>query len=346
MVALSSREADRYCASPPEGMRLFLVYGNDPGGVTERARQIERVAVLRGGGGVSRFGSDEISSDPARIADEAFSAQLFGGEPVIALRVLDGRHNVIGALQPVLDNPPQSAWIIVEAGELKKDSPLLRAFSASAAAVAMPTYHLEGRELLSFIQNAASEAGMVVDPAALDILTEQLGGDRMAARVELDKLFLYVGEGAPVLAEAVEAIVGNTGEVRTDYIIDSALLGDAEALETGLDRMRAEGGSAVSLASQMLRHLIQLWTMRIAVEAGSSLSSALERARPPIFPRRREVVEAALRKWPAADLAEARQSFNAAVLSTRLQPNLENAVVSQALHALSGQARRLVRKAP
>ena len=32
-----------------------------------------------------RFGSDEISSDPGRIADEAYSASLFGGEPVIAL---------------------------------------------------------------------------------------------------------------------------------------------------------------------------------------------------------------------------------------------------------------------
>jgi DNA polymerase-3 subunit delta len=346
MVALNSREADRFCASPPDGVRLFLIYGNDPGAITERARQVERVATLRGGGGVNRFGSDEISGDPARIADEAFSAQLFGGEPVISLRVLDGRHNVLGALQPILDNPPQSAWVVVEAGELKKDSALLRAFSASSAAASVPTYHLEGRELVSFIQSAASEAGLTIEPAAMELLVEQMGGDRLAARGELDKLFLYVGEGGLVSAAAVDAVVGNTSEVRTDHIIDLALLGDAEALEAGLNRLRSEGGSASSLAAQMLRHLIQLWAMRIAMEAGSSVSLALERARPPIFPRRREVVEITLRSWPATDLAHARQSFDAAVLATRLQPGLELAVVSQALHVLSEQARQLVRSAP
>jgi DNA polymerase-3 subunit delta len=312
----------------------------------ERARQVERVAVLRGGGGVSRFGSDEISRDPSRVSDEVFSAQLFGGEPVIAIRVLDGRHNVIGALQPVLDNPPQSAWVVVEAGELKKDSALLRAFLTSAASVAVPTYHLEGRELVSFIQSAASEAGMRVDPDAMELLTEHLGGDRLAARAELDKLFLYVGESGPVSAESVEAIVGDTSEVRSDHIIDAALLGEAEALESGLDSLRAEGGSAVSLASTTLRHLVQLWTMRIAVDAGSPLSSALERARPPVFPRRRGAVEATLRRWPADDLAEARRDIDAAVLSTRLQPNLEMAIVSHSLHALARQAQRLVRNAP
>ena len=84
MVALKSREADRFLASPPAGVRMFLIYGNDAGAVTERARLVERIALDRGGGDtVQRFGSEVISTEPGRIAEEAFSCSLFGGEPVI-----------------------------------------------------------------------------------------------------------------------------------------------------------------------------------------------------------------------------------------------------------------------
>src|SRR6266404_4186890 len=119
MAALKAHEVDRFLAQPPEGVRLFLLYGSDPGAITERARTLEQLALKRGRGEtVLRVGSDELSAEPGRVADEANSASLFGGEPVISLRVLDGRHNVIGALQPLLDRPPSAAWVIVEAGEL------------------------------------------------------------------------------------------------------------------------------------------------------------------------------------------------------------------------------------
>jgi hypothetical protein len=41
------RDAERYLASPPEGIRLFLIHGTDPGAITERARLVERVALQR-----------------------------------------------------------------------------------------------------------------------------------------------------------------------------------------------------------------------------------------------------------------------------------------------------------
>src|SRR4051812_43570428 len=104
MVIVRAQEADRFAASPPEGIRLFLVHGNDAGAVTEKARLLERIALQRGGGdAVIRFGSDELSASPGRLADEASSASLFGGEPVLSLRVFDGRHNVIGAVKPILE---------------------------------------------------------------------------------------------------------------------------------------------------------------------------------------------------------------------------------------------------
>lgn len=342
MVAVRPHEADRYLAAPPAGIRLFLIYGNDAGAVTERARLVERVALQRGSGDtVLRFGSDMISDNPGLLADEACSASLFGGEPVLSLRVLDGRHNVLGALRPLFEQPPDAGWLVVEAGELKADSALRKAFEASPHAAAVASFHAEGADLVSLIRAAADDAGLLVEPAALELLAGVLGGDRLASRRELEKLFLYVGDQGVVTAADVEAIVGDTAELKTDNVIDAALLGDHEALETGLDRLRAEGASAAALGAQALRHLIQMSGLRASVDSGASTSSALDGARPPVFSRRRSAIEAQLKRWGSADLTEARRRVADAVALTRRQPALETAAISDALHRLALHARRL-----
>jgi DNA polymerase-3 subunit delta len=161
--------------------------------------------------------------------------------------------------------------------------------------------------------------------------------------MELEKLFLYVGERGAVTAEDVVAIVGETAEAAADAIVDAALLGDSEGLERELERLRAEGGSAAGLGALALRHLLQLQSLSARIESGQPVAAALERARPPVFGRRRSTVEATLRLWPGPALAEARRRLAEAIYGTRLRPALEMAVVSEALHGLALTARRLKR---
>lgn len=346
MVAVKAHEADRFLAVPPETLRLFLVYGSDQGAITERARHLEQLALQRGGGdSVTRVGSDELSANPGRIADEVHSASLFGGEPIVTLRVTDGRHNVIGALQPVLEHPPDTAWLIVEAGDLAASNPVRKAFERSSHAVAAPAYPLEGRGLASFIHHAAEEAGVTIEPNALELLLESLAGDRLAGRGELEKLFLYVHDKKIATIEDVEAIVGDTTGARTDEVIDAALLGDNEALEAELDRYHAEGGSVGALGTLALRHLIQLQSLRMTVDAGKSPSEAVSSARPPIFFRRKSNIEAELSRWTSDALIAARRRVDQAVALTRLQPALEKAAMSEAFHSIALEARRLKRAA-
>jgi DNA polymerase-3 subunit delta len=349
MVAIKTRDAERFIAAPPEAVRLFLVYGDDPGAITEAARRLERHALHRGGSdAVIRFGSDEISADPGRIADEVYAAPLFGGEPVVGLRVLDGRHNVIGALQAVFERPPDAAWLIVEAGELTPASPLRKAFEGEPRAAALPIFHADAAALASLVRATAEGAGVTIEPEAQGLLLSALGGDRMASRGELEKLFLYVGAPGPVTPADVRAVVGDTSAMDADQVIDAAIGGDSEAFEAGLERLKAGGGSPAGLGAQALRHLLQLTAMRAGMDAGQSLSAAIERARPPVFGSRRTVVEEALRRWSGEDLRHARGRLAEAIFLTRRVPALEAPAISQALHeiALTARRRRAGRNGP
>lgn len=342
MTVVKDENAERFLNAPPDGIRLFLLYGSDSGTVTERARLVERVALRRGGGDVvQRYGSDQLGSAPGLIADEAYSASLFGGEPVISLRIQDGRHNVIGAVSPLLQKPPDSAWLVVEAGELTPASSLRKAFEGSPRAAAVPAFHLEGASLASFIGAAAADAGVMIEPAALEMLAGHLGGDRLQSRGELEKLFQFVAGTARVTPADVGAVVGDVAELRSDEIIDAALLGDHEALETGLDRLRAEGGSFAGLGAQALRHVLQLQSLRLTMDGGATSSAAISGARPPVFWRRKGAVDAQLARWPSTALAAARRQVAQAVFVTRKVSNLESAAISDALQNLALSAGRL-----
>lgn len=344
MVAVSSRGVERFLASPPPAMRLFLLFGGDAGAVTEGARRLEAAAVGRGGSAAIRFGSDEIAADPGRLADEAFAGNLFGGSPVIALRVLDGRHNVMAALAPLLERPPPDAVVIVEAGDLKADSALRKAFEAAPHAAAIPFYPMDDADVAALAAETAREAEVKIAPEALELLGAMLGGDRLAARGEIEKLVLYAGRGGRIAAEDVLALAGESAALRFDRIVDAALQGDGETVEADLVRLRGEGQSASALAAQALRHFLLLQDLSGEVAAGVPPAAAVERARPPVFPRRRNAVLAALRAWDDAALARGRALLADAVLEARRNPALEHAVVSDALQRIAAVRRRAGRR--
>lgn len=340
MVAVRPADAERVLASPPAECRVFLIYGSDSGAVTERARTVEAVALKRGGGDrVLRLASDELSASPGIIAEECYGASLFGGEPVVSLRILDGRHAVLPALQPLLEDPPD-AWLILEAGELQATNALRKAVEKSPSAAAFPTYPLDERGLASLIHSMAADRQVVVLPDAVEMLVALLGTDRLATRSEIDKLFLYAGT-EPVGADTVTAVVGETAELRHDQVVDAALLGDAEEVETGLRRLEMEGSSAGQLAGQALRHLILVTALRERIDHGERPHSVVESARPPIFFKRRPAVEATLRRWPAGELRRARALMAAAVEASRRSAPLETSLVSAALLRVAMLARRL-----
>ena len=343
MVAIKAAGVATFVADPPKDMRLILVFGRDTGAVTERARQLEAIARSRdaAGGSVIRFGSEEVAGNPGRLSDEINAASLFGGEPVITLRITDGRHNVMAGLAPLLDAPPNTGWLIVEAGDLARSSAVRKAFEANAGAAALPCYESDARDLAAMTHAMFTDAGCAIEPDAIDILIATIGNDRLISRSEIEKLILYVGEGGRAGIDDVLAIVGENLDVRGDRITDDAFLGRSDAIEADLIRLRAEGQSPVALATQALRQIIALHRMSAGVAAGKPADTIVKQARPPIFFNRQADVKTVLARWSTARIARSRQIMAAAILATRRQPQLDDALVSDALHRIAAMGRRL-----
>ncbi|WP_084174972.1 DNA polymerase III subunit delta [Afifella pfennigii] len=346
MVAIRPASVSGFLAAPPAELRLFLVYGSDQGAVSERAAALSTALSAREPQGTTliRIGSDELAGDPGRIADESNADLLFGGPPLIRLKLLDARHNAVGALRPLIEAPPEAAYVIVEAEELRAGSALRKLFEESAAAAALPCYEASPEDVADLVRSSLREAGLRVEPEAFDYLLAHLGGDRGVTRRELEKLVLFAGDAAEITLEDVLAVTGESVELRNDRLIDHALTGDLDRLALDLNRLKAEGGSPGALLAQALSHLIMLSGLSAQAAHGAALGPLVERARPPVHFRRKEKVVRSLQLWPSEALQRARAAVDRAILLTRQFPGLDHAIASDTLLKFALAARRAARR--
>ncbi len=297
-MKIQPREAEAFCAKPPEGLVAVLVYGPDGGLVRERAEKL-RASVVPDADDPFRLieiSADEMKSDPARLRDEAQAMAFGGGRRVIKLR---GAGDSLAKLfQEFLGAPLGDALVVVESGDLAPRG-LRKAFESAKNAAAVACYRDEGEGLRTLIRQHLGAANLQVAPDALDYLAARLGGDRRLTRLELDKLVLYVGNAAPrsVDIEAAQAVVGDSAERTLDDLVLAVGAGDLSAALRDLGRAWAEGVAPITLLRAASRHMQRLHLLAGAIAAGAPPAEAVKRLRPPVFWKQQSAVASQARTW-------------------------------------------------
>ena len=339
VTALKAGEIDRYLKNPDAGRTIALIYGPDSGLVSERARTFAKAVVgdLDDPFAVVRLDGDVLASDPMRLADEANTVGLFGGKRLIWVRA--GERPIAAAVAPLLAHPPTDAFVLIEAGDLKKNAPLRVEAERSAKAAVIPCYSDGEADLKRLIAEETAAAGLTMEPAAVAALVAFLGGDRAASRAEIRKVCLYAhGRGKITLAD-IEAVAGDSLELGIDEIVDAAAGGDAARLDRLLVKASASGIAVPQIMVVVGRHLSALHKARLAVERGATISAATDRFEPPVFFRRRPTVERQLGLWNAARLERMMARVAEATFETRIKAGLAEVIVSRTLMAIAMTAR-------
>jgi DNA polymerase III subunit delta len=331
LVAIKSLEADKFLARAAPHIYLYLVFGPDYGLVAERARAIVKHAVddPKDPFQLTRISGDDLAADPLRLADEANTIGLFGGRRAIWIEA-QGKA-FLKALEQIVAAPPQDCTIIIEAGALKKDAALRRLCEREKNAAAIECYPDSAKELAQLIETEARAARLSISHEAKALLVSLLGQDRLATRAELDKLFLYAHGAGEIGLEHVEAIVADASGLMLDDSVNAAFDGKFDALEAGARRAFAQGTDPNQLLGAALRHALSLRRARLdGAETRAAQGGGIFRAR---------VFEAHLGAWSAAKLARAVEILADAILKTRREPKLGQAIALRALWSVAQAAR-------
>jgi len=340
MVALRGRDIDSYLAKPDPARPIVLLYGADAGLVRERADALIASAVDDPNDpfALVRLDGDDLAAEPSRLVDEAMTVPLFGGRR--AIRVKAGSRNFASGVETLAEMTPKDCRIVIEAGELRPESPLRKACERAKIAVAIACYPDTERDLAKLIDDEMRAANLRLAPDARATLIASLGGDRQTSRNELRKLTLYAHGTREVTLDDVAAVISDASDLKLDPIVDAAFAGNAAKVESEFAKAMAAGTYAGLIISAAQRHVAALHKASLAMDEGASPATAAESGFPRLHFSRKNAVEAALRNFNAARLAQVMDQLATAALDSRKQAALAASIAQRALLVIAASARR------
>ncbi|WP_371423397.1 DNA polymerase III subunit delta [Tardiphaga sp.] len=340
MVALRGKEIDAFLARPDASRPIILLYGADAGLVRERADALMKSAVDDPNDPFSlvRMDGDDLAAEPSRLVEEAMTVPLFGGRR--AIRVRAGSKNFSAGVDTLADTDIKDCRIVIEAGELRPESPLRKVCEKAKTAVAIACYPDTERDLARLIDEELRISNLRMAPEARATLMALLGGDRQASRNELRKLTLYAHGTGEVTLDDVMAVVADASELKIDPIVDGAFAGNPAAVEVEFNKAMIAGTYPGMIMMAAQRQAALLHKASLLVEAGSSASSAVESGFPRLHFSRKGTVEAALRNFSAQRLVNIIDQLAVAALDVRKQNALGAVIAQRALMSIAVNARR------
>jgi DNA polymerase-3 subunit delta len=340
MVALRGKEIDAFLARPDPGRPIILLYGSDAGLVRERADALLGSAVDDPSDPFSlvKLDGDELSAEPSRLIDEAMTIPLFGGRR--AIRVRAGSRNFASGVDALAEIPLRDCRIVIEAGELRPDSPLRKACERARTAVAIACYPDIERDLAKLIDDELRASKLRIAPDARAVLMTLLGGDRQASRNELRKLTLYGHGKSEVTLDDVMAVAADASELKIDPILDAAFAGNPAIVETEFGKAMVAGTYPGVIISAAQRHAAWLHKSALAIADGTPISAVVESGFPRLHFSRKASVETALRQFSVARLVLIIEQLATAALEMRKQATLAAVIAQRALMAIAVNAKR------
>ncbi|HEX4411968.1 MAG TPA: DNA polymerase III subunit delta [Xanthobacteraceae bacterium] len=340
MVAVKAADVDAFVARPDPARPVVLVFGPDAGLVSERVVALIKTSVDDPNDpfALARLEGEDLSAEPTRLVEEATTIPLFGGRRAVWLKA--GSRNVAPAVEAVLGADIRDCRVVIEAGDLRRNSPLRALCERAKNAAALPCYADTERDRIRLIDEEMRAAGLTLAPDARALLIPLLGADRAASRNEIRKLTLYArgGDDKRVSVDDVIAVVSDASALALEDIVDTAFAGRPIELEAQLAKARTAGSSAGSILFNAQGQVAQLHKWRTTIEDGGSFS--LDSVQPPLHFRRKTLVEAGLKTWNAARLLNAMAELADATLQSRRNSDLADTIAERALLAIAANARR------
>lgn len=339
-MKVKPRDIPALLKSVGDKTRAVLVFGRDEGLVRERAEKIGRQVAddLSDPFQVARPGLNVIKESPSILLDEVSAISMLGGRRLVRL---EGAGNEsTEAVKLVLDSTQGDGLLVITAGDLKPTSSLRKLMEAAKNGLAMACYEDSAHDLMGLVQSVLSDAGLSATQDAVAYLVDNLGGDRMVSRGELEKLVLYKGEeGGQVTLSDAKACVGDTSALALNQIAEAVTAGNLVNLEKLLERAWTAGHSAIPILRHLQLRIMRFHLARGMMDQGMNAAEAVNKLRPPVFFGERDRFIGELQRWSARKLEMALEILLEAELDCKTTGNPADVICARALLRLAKAAR-------
>jgi DNA polymerase-3 subunit delta len=279
-----AREIDRFLSAPEAHLRGTVIYGPDPGLVSERADALSAKITARPNDpfDVALVEDGDLAAGSERLYGELRAVSMMGGRRLVRLRLGSGSGAIEGAAAEALAQHLQGefnpdAFLLIEAGELKRGSPLIMA-AAHKRCVLIVCYQDSAADLIALIRGQLAKDRLGLDADALERFAARVPPDRFLARQEIERLALFLGPGSGRSAtdSDLDAFVGVEPEASLATAAMDAFGGRIGPAFGALRRAEQGGQRGPAAVRALGFHLGRLRRVRILANTGVSPQQALK----------------------------------------------------------------------
>ena len=297
-MKIQFRQLEAFVKAPDKAARVILVYGPDQGLVSERAAAMGKTVVedLNDPFNVAVLTSDGLAEDPARLTDEAGAISMMGGDRLI--RVEEGSDKITVIVKSYLENPSDSALVIIQAGALGPRSSLRKLCESAKNAAALPCYVEDERDVSRFIRETLKTHNIGIEADAVAWLAAHITGDRGKVRSELEKVITYKGaEASAISMKDVQAVCGGANVQGFDDLIYAVGGRNSENALKAYSTLMEEGTAFIVILRSLQNHFRRLHSTKAYMQDGMDIDTAMKKLSPPVFFKQAPMFKGQVNTW-------------------------------------------------
>jgi len=259
----------------------YLIAGPEPLRVLEAADAVRAAARRQGIAEREVFEAEGNQREPDWNALEAsFRApSLFASRRLVELRLPTGKPGKEGAevITGFCADPPPDVNLLVTAGDWSKQHGGKWSEAIGRIGVVAIAWTVKPHELSEWIERRLRARGLKADRAAVQMLTDRVEGNLLAAAQEIDKLALLSDDGphgdGVLDADRMESLVADAARFDVFRVVDAAMNGQGAQVLRMLAGLRAEGEAVPALLGMVVLELQRGAALARASERGGNLAN-------------------------------------------------------------------------
>jgi len=263
----------------------------------DRALAALRKAILGDGpGGFNEDAFEGKGASAGRILDAARTLPMLASHRLVLVRDADALAAAeLDKLADYLDAPSPSTCVLLIADKLDGRTKLAK--RASKLGALWEAAALRPPDLRRFVEREAKRRNARLAPDATGALIDAIGNDLPAIDDALERLSLYVGEGKPITAEAVDACVAKLRVESIWALVDAVGMRDRKTALAAAASLLGEREPPLRILAMVARQLRIVGRMQAGLRAGLPAQEAAREAGAPPF-KAQELAAAAKRMPP------------------------------------------------
>lgn len=348
MILSKRPDIERFLARPEAGIRAVLIYGRDTGVVRDRANQLAGKVTDRPDDpfDVALLTDADMADDASRLEGELAAQSLMGGRRLIRLKMSGDKAAIDKAAAEALTahaegrlNP--DAFLLVEGGNLGKDSALRKAAEKAAGAAAIPCYEDEPGDVARLVRDLLAKDNVSLNSDALQLFVGRLPKERGVARQEIERLILFLGPGSGATAtpKDLEDFLGVEPEASLSDAAADAFGGRLMEAQAALRRAAQEGEAGPAAVRAIGTYLGRLRRTLTLAKNGAGLQEAAK-ASGVFWKQEREFLRQA-RTWNLEELDKIQPEVLAADRACKTSGSPDHLIAERLALQIAGRARRM-----